>query len=747
MYVDASGNPSVYGVVPPPLGQVLGSPGYFYADSAIFFLIGRDPQSGGWGVLAQTTAGAMGTSAPLQLRMLGGDVYPTVLWMDQQGVAWQELDLASSGGAQMGWVGSANRLPFGDIAPEGVSRILSIPGDVAPHSILFIDNDSNLHLASFSTDLSNLALEQLTGEDAEPAGAPAGAVAVCLSGSSQLFIIETGTGALWTCKQFTETAYWVPLGNRLAAVAAKPDVSGGPELFIADLNYRVFHLSQNPSDTLWVTQRLAIPSPAANPSPPAEIASITMQAAAVDAQGNPVPDAIFTLSSDQWVSVVVQSETHWVGPGAPALFAADATGTASAMYQAHGLVMPQLTFSAISPGQDPSDGAAGRWCQGDAVEVKPGETAPPPKSSSIANRLAGNDPGFAVTDASLVAAGLATSGSDSDGSKVNMIHAVGQWMQQGSSGAGLSSGPAMASVPRWRVDFTESGPQFRELTETEAGAIFGGTGAKLSGAPEGVFGDIGDLINHFKHAWQDVTSLAATIVGDTIQIAVNGITLVVNTVRQAAAVMELVFVRLANGVRDVYSAIEAVIEWLKLLFEWEDIVNTHKVIKTVVNSLFDTAQASAADLQSLLNQQFSSLQATINGELSKIGGNPAYTQSFNQFANGLPGQPSAASANARQFQGARRLQPSHAAVPVRVQPCAGRQPVRRARREPGAHGHLGHHCGGRERLERRPVQHALGTVQRLRVRQPRRLRPAARFRDRRAGNGAARTAGPRTRRS
>ena len=39
-----------------------------------------------------------------------------------------------------------------------------------------------------------------------------------------------------------------------------------------------------------------------------------------------------------------------------------------------------------------------------------------------------------------------------------------------------------------------------------------------------------------------------------------------------------------QGLVDVYNAIKNVLTWLKQLFEWGDILNTHLVIKAMINS-------------------------------------------------------------------------------------------------------------------------------------------------------------------
>lgn len=628
-YVDPSGNAYVYGVVPPVLGGLQGPPGYLAPQSAVFFVLYFDAADTVWDVLYQTEVSALNAAAPVTFQILsGGSGAPTLLWVDPKNIQWQQATLAPPSQGGFEWIGNLDTLPFGSIAINGVARILRFPGTSSVDVVLIIDNSETLYLAQFQSGYDFPILIQLTGMG----GAPAGAVVASLTqigGSGAdfpLFVVESGTNALWIARRYggDTPSQWVNLGNHVGAIAVPASTPGGPELFCADLQDRVLHLSQDLTDTVWVTRKIAAPVPST--SAPARTSSMATHAAALDSNGGPVPNAIFTVESDLWVNLIVDALSYWAGPATPAVFAADATGRATVTFQAASLAMPKLTFSAVSPGAGGTSGAAQRWCQGDVIEVKPAETAIPVSTSSVASRLAGNDKLFTLDEQTLTSAGLLNPQFQGGSDAVSNITQIGQWMlAQVTPPSQAAAGPAFAR--HWRFEFAPGSASCRELTAASPRA----------GAPGGFFSDIfGDVANWAKHAAGELTSITISI-GTSFEIAFNDVaSFVVSTVRQAGEALEVIFVHVVQGLEDVIAVLKDIVEFLMLLFKWQDILHTHDVISKMITSLIDKLDSSAGDLRTLLTSQFSSLTSRINGELGKIGSNPAFTQSFNQFANGQP---------------------------------------------------------------------------------------------------------------
>jgi hypothetical protein len=129
---------------------------------------------------------------------------------------------------------------------------------------------------------------------------------------------------------------------------------------------------------------------------------------------------------------------------------------------------------------------------------------------------------------------------------------------------------------------------------------------------------------------------------EDISVVINDVkTFVLKTVDQLKDALEVVFQKIAEGFEEAIDAIEKAIEWLRLLFNWSDIVNTHKVVKYYINAVL-TNMVNTVDggLVDFVEAQFSALQTTITNAFDNAEQVFAEGVSFNQFANSLPGGPS-----------------------------------------------------------------------------------------------------------
>jgi hypothetical protein len=328
--------------------------------------------------------------------------------------------------------------------------------------------------------------------------------------------------------------------------------------------------------------------------------------------------------------LVVDGLSYWAGPGAPAAFPGDATGRMTVIFQATGLAMPVLTFSATNPNAAAAEGAQ-RWCQGDVVEVKPSETATPASPSSMANRLAGNDASFPVNASALEKAGLLDPDYHGKSDAITAITQIGNWILQNAQGSAPNR-VKTAAVRHWRFERTPSGARCHELTPDEAQSIHAGASAAGLGGP---FDWIGDAINWAKHSADELTSITVSI-GDDFEMLINdAISFVVNQVRQAAEVLEIIFIHIKQVVGDVVAVIEEIIEWLKMLFDWGDILLTHKVMKYCLKSFLAQLENSVDELEGLVKQQADKVVADVSGFFDTIDSYPWAGQTFNQYANNL----------------------------------------------------------------------------------------------------------------
>jgi hypothetical protein len=334
----------------------------------------------------------------------------------------------------------------------------------------------------------------------------------------------------------------------------------------------------------------------------------------------------------------VDNLSYPVAPGAPAHLPSDQAGRLTVSVQTVGLSAPVLTFTAANP-----DGtSAQRWCRGDVVEVKAGETAVPPCPQSVANRLAGNDPMRPITKDSLTSAGLMDPDYADPSGAATAITSAGQWMLSNSRTTGNALDLSRVTTRHWRVDFTRpSGPRFEVLTQEDARRFRAECGARraAAGAPGSLSSFFGDVANFFKHLWNELETFTVTLEQDGLHILFNAEEFIIDTVRQAATALETVWSRIMQGLKDVYELIEEVVDFLKQLFEWGDILRTHTVIRYAVNQFLDQVVSSAEDAEAYVSAQFGALSTMIGNAFGNLEKSFEPGQTFHAYVNAQGASP------------------------------------------------------------------------------------------------------------
>jgi hypothetical protein len=524
-----------------------------------------------------------------------------------------------------------------EIDSNTAPQVISIPGQAGENSLLLVDSEGNL----YQTVGQGANPTQLTGG----ANAPAGAAYVAAqlygapsgkktdSSNLAIFLIEQGTQRLWICRQngtqvpdAPTFGPWVPLGNQLEAIVCAPYVAGNPEVFAVDLDMKIYRLAQDANDTIWTTRKMAGPTPPQGT--PSNIASTMMNIQAVDSRGIPVSSALLTVSVTTPTTLIANQLSYLAEPSAPAVIPLDATGSVAVYYQATTLASNRLYFSVTN-----SDGSsAERWCEGDMVELKTNETPPPARTDSVAQKLAG------ASQNDLQNSGLLDPNYSDPNAAVQSINSLGNWMISQSSQPGSVSSTLKPQA--WRLDIKRgSGPVFHILTAEEAESHFPANAALLGG----FFGHVwGDIVHGVKHFWDKVTSVVAKVTADGIQFAINlgdqVAHFVVNTARQAAAAAEMIFAVIKKAALAVYDAIQDVIAWLKLLFEWQDILYTHQALRSCFNQFLTMIVGSIGTFQNLLSKQFSDFSAQISQAFDEAANNNIFQNSFNQYVQSIQSQ-------------------------------------------------------------------------------------------------------------
>jgi hypothetical protein len=179
-------------------------------------------------------------------------------------------------------------------------------------------------------------------------------------------------------------------------------------------------------------------------------------------------------------------------------------------------------------------------------------------------------------------------------------------------------------VRHWTLDFTPAeGPRFRILSDAEA--------ETLRANALGSSGLFGDSCHFFKNAWDDLNSFSASLVGDVLTVIFNGVSWTIQSLKQAGDALETIFTRITQGLKDLYELLKDVLNWLKMLFEWGDILNTHKVLKAAINSTFANIQGSLSGAEKEFNAWFQTLKSDVAGAFKNL--ETFGDQTFNEFVN------------------------------------------------------------------------------------------------------------------
>jgi hypothetical protein len=625
LYVDQNGVAYFYGV-----SGNLGAGG-------AFFLVTYDSDENAWDVVYEQFLSqfepAISNEAAFRIMPGAAENQFTVVWIDGSSLYYQGASVVDG---NFQWASGNPQVFNPNVGPLNVNQIAPLPGAFGASAFLLLDNKGTLHLVT-NYNQPSAAMSTLTGADGQPEAAISVSVGVDSDNLLRIFVVEQSSRELWILRHSGTAGKgvpafdpWVTLGNTLDTIGCPAQMLAGPELFMTDLDQTVYHMSQAQTDLIWGTRKVATPAPSTEPLQ--NIASYTMEVTPVDSNQNPIPSVVLSVTADVAATVVVDQLAHHIGPNTPALIAMKPSGSTSVLVEAVSLSAPIVTFTATDTG------GATRWCQGDVVQVKTGEQGVPPSPSTVASRLANTDPNFPVTAQALQNNSLIDPDYSSPGDAVQAITAAGQWMSNSAqNGNGLLDVSRLA-VPHWQLDFTDpSGPRFRILSEKEARERL----AAVSGARVGSLGSIfGDIAHFFEHAWQELETFTVTVVDDALNIIFNDLpAFVIRTARQAASALEAIFARIVQGLKDAYEALKNVIEWLKQLFHWEDILVTHNVIRYCLNSAFTEVQTAATGIENLVKEKFAVVQQQITGSFSNLEKYFEPGQTFSQYVGTLGANP------------------------------------------------------------------------------------------------------------
>ncbi|MDN5859153.1 MAG: hypothetical protein L0H84_11070, partial [Pseudonocardia sp.] len=466
--------------------------------------------------------------------------------------------------------------------PADLTSLVALPWaqDPAAPGVLALDAGGGVHLVTPSTSLTltggttslqtpvaavAAVLQADTGAPAQPriyAVAPAGTSA------------GARPDALWVLRLVDPTlpptdaaawSSWIPIGGGFQAPAGGPALLATDTLFAAGTDGSLVALTQDPATGRWTDLPVHRPSVAG-----AELLTLPTYQTTVTvlaAGGRPEAGVPVTITPAEPVELWIGGTVARVDPGQPVGARSDGTGRVRLRTLATGLHTAELSLQV--PGQ------AG------ATTVYPPQHVHDFLAGSGTLAVGGGQP------VPLTAHNLQTATND-DGTLLapNLPEATAKNVVQASAQIAAMPGAAMPAA----LSAPGSWDGFWHGVKHVADDV-------ASGVKHGVVAVEGAAVD----AERGVVTLTLKVAGEIV----STVELVVNDVASAMRAIEIVW---AGLVADL----EKIIEWLRLLLEWGDIMHTQKVLAELVGQALGVAQTSLALAEQQVQGFFTALESTVD---------------------------------------------------------------------------------------------------------------------------------------
>lgn len=141
-----------------------------------------------------------------------------------------------------------------------------------------------------------------------------------------------------------------------------------------------------------------------------------------------------------------------------------------------------------------------------------------------------------------------------------------------------------------------------------------------SDAIGGIFSHIfGDVAHFFKHALDEVKSIGVKIVDGVVHFTINGVTYLLTTIDAISNAIELVFAKIFSIFKEVIAVVEKLIEWLRMLLDFENYCRTADAFAYLVNNaLVNLGGYFKGDISKFVQQEFNGLKSTLIDTVNNI---------------------------------------------------------------------------------------------------------------------------------
>jgi hypothetical protein len=373
-------------------------------------------------------------------------------------------------------------------------------------------------------------------------------------------------------------------------------------------------LTQDPMTGNWVQRSITLPATKIDDM--LEYNSYTSHITITDDNTVAQPNIAMTITSTSPVTVYVNGIYHVLTHNVPINVTSDATGTVTAVQETQDLTA--VHFKVTIPGNPPI-----------VFDVDPLSNAMQ-KLSQVQSRddlekiqIKNSDGTSRSLVPDTVLAGDKTAAADSI---KQLIQIKGTLPADGSvpttspaitvAASRLSStASSLHPLPAWGVSFSEDGFKYHEGDDAiqnlgiRARVNTASIKATASSEADPIMIAAGDLFHYLKKEWSSVDKVLIEKASDlyhfVCHIAGEVYEAVLNCVSAVAGAIEFVF-------NKIKVAFEDLIAWIGFLFEWDDIITTHNVVKNIMKQYAKKAIDSLDTLEATIDNTFISIEDHVN---------------------------------------------------------------------------------------------------------------------------------------
>ena len=384
---------------------------------------------------------------------------------------------------------------------------------------------------------------------------------------------------------------------RIAAIRNKNRQANGVLMVKSD-GQTVAYLWQDPTTTLWKESDMPLPAL----STVQEFPCYTSVLAFTDENGNPVINQEIQITSSQWTYATVNGFYKTLDSTTPVSVATDTTGKVTIINKVTGISTPSFSANAkimtasqtINPAQKVLAGLANIKTGQDLLNAKTNfATAPDPTNNpeqyvitgDLRNNQTQLDNIAASIQQSVQMAGTLPDTSDSSSSIASRGSSFQPWgLSFAGGGATFFNGDAALNLFPQSDSFTVG---------TVANAIVS------------VAGDVFETMLHgIEKVGQILVQAAGAVYNICVQIGEQVLSFVIQTIGDVLNLLSWIFQAIEIGM-------DQLIGWLGFLFEWDDIITTHKVFTNMTIQSINYASALLKDAETPINNFFDELKTKL----------------------------------------------------------------------------------------------------------------------------------------